>query len=403
MIVTRSATPSRFGNAAAARAVHADRMDLVEIGQRAIAVGEVADRGDRGDVAVHRIDAFERDQLGRLGILLHQQLLEMVEVVVAEHALLAARVLDAGDHRGVVEFVGEDDAAGQQFAERRQRRLVRDVARGEQQRALLAVQVGELGLELDVVMGVAADVAGAARAGADVVQRFLHRRDHRGVLAHAEIVVRAPHGDRLGAVMAGEASRVGIAALGAQDVDEDAVAAFVVQPVDRRLEDAVVIQRWSRCSPRLYRGAAKAIANDSQLERADLVEPEARQRRLRAPGRGAAVNTAMPGGGAAGHGWPSVRCAMRRAMPGAAVDQRDAGRGGGKLLGEQREVGAGEHHRRPSARRRAGRALARSRRGPRRDRSARRASLASASSTSSALPWRMTVQSAAKRAARSST
>ena len=61
--------PVALRNAAAARAVHADRMDLVEIGQRAVAVGEVADRGDRGDVAVHRIDAFERDQLGRLGVL----------------------------------------------------------------------------------------------------------------------------------------------------------------------------------------------------------------------------------------------------------------------------------------------------------------------------------------------
>ena len=71
-------------------AVHADRMDLVEVGQRVILVGEVADRGDRRDVAVHRIDAFERDQLGRLGIFGGEQLLEMLEVVVPEHALLAA-------------------------------------------------------------------------------------------------------------------------------------------------------------------------------------------------------------------------------------------------------------------------------------------------------------------------
>ena len=71
-------------------AVHADRVDLVEIGQGVIFVGEVADRGDRRDVGVHRIDAFERDQLGRVRILGREQLLEMLEVVVAEHALLAA-------------------------------------------------------------------------------------------------------------------------------------------------------------------------------------------------------------------------------------------------------------------------------------------------------------------------
>ena len=56
-----------LGNAAAARAVHADRVDLVEIGERFIFVGEVADFGDRRDVAVHRIDALEGDQLGRVG------------------------------------------------------------------------------------------------------------------------------------------------------------------------------------------------------------------------------------------------------------------------------------------------------------------------------------------------
>ena len=176
----------------------------------------------------------------------------MLEVVVPEHALLAAAVLDPGDHRGVVELVGEDHAAGEQLAERRQRRLVRHVARGEQQRGLLAVEARKLGLELDMIMGVAADVAGAARAGADFVQRLLHRLDDGRVLAHAEIIVGAPDGDRLGAVMAGEAVRVGVGALGAQDIDEDAIAAFVVQPVDRRLEDAC---RSPTCFPRPWLAA----------------------------------------------------------------------------------------------------------------------------------------------------
>ena len=105
---------------------------------------------------------------------------------------------------------------------------------------------GELGLKLDMVMGVAADVAGAAGAGADLVQRFFHRFDDGGVLAHAEIVVRAPDGDRARAVAA-EAMGVGVGALVADDVDEDAVAAFVVKPVDRRLEDLVVVH----CCPAL--------------------------------------------------------------------------------------------------------------------------------------------------------
>jgi hypothetical protein len=153
----------------------------------------------------------------------------------------AARIADAGDHRGVVELVREDHAAGQDLGERRQRRVVRDVARREQQRAFLAVQVGEFGLELDVVVRVATDVAGAAGARADVVQRLFHGLDHLGVLAHGEVVVRTPDGDRLRPVVPGEAARVGEGALVAQDVDEHAVPAFGVQTLDSLVEDLVVV------------------------------------------------------------------------------------------------------------------------------------------------------------------
>jgi hypothetical protein len=78
-------------NPAAARAVHADGVDLVEIGEGAELLGQVADRRDRRDVPVHRIDALERDQLGRVRRRFGQQLLQMRQIVVAEHLLLAAR------------------------------------------------------------------------------------------------------------------------------------------------------------------------------------------------------------------------------------------------------------------------------------------------------------------------
>src|SRR5438874_13749268 len=100
------------------------------------------------------------------------------------------------------------------------------------------MQAGKLGLELGMIMGVAADVAGAARAGADLAQGLFHRRDHGRMLAHAEIVVRAPDGDWLGPVAA-KAARVGVTALGPQDVDEHAVAALVVKALDCGLENAV--------------------------------------------------------------------------------------------------------------------------------------------------------------------
>ena len=185
-----------LGDAAAARAVHADRMDLVDIGHRAIFLGQRDDRGDRRDVAVHRIEALEHDQLGALDRLGGEQLFEMGDVVVAPDLLVAAGAPDALDHRIVVERVGEDEAIRQQAGDGRDAGEIGDPARGEDERRLLAVQVGELALEHDDRMMGAGDVAGAAGAGAVGARRLDARLDDVGVDAHAEIVVRAPDGDR---------------------------------------------------------------------------------------------------------------------------------------------------------------------------------------------------------------
>ena len=80
-----------LGDAAAARAVEADGMHLVEIGERTVALGHRAELGDGGDVAVHRIDALEGDELGGRGIGRRQETLEVRGIVVLEDALLAAR------------------------------------------------------------------------------------------------------------------------------------------------------------------------------------------------------------------------------------------------------------------------------------------------------------------------
>src|SRR3546814_14661960 len=63
---------------------------------------------------------------------------------------------------------------------------------GEQGRGLLAMGIGKHRLQLDMIMGVAADIAGAARSGADIVQRLFHRGDHLGMLSHGEIIVGTP-------------------------------------------------------------------------------------------------------------------------------------------------------------------------------------------------------------------
>src|SRR5690606_21187308 len=97
-----------LGHAGAARAVQAHRVDLVEVGQRPVLPGQGDGPLQVGDVAVHRIDALEGDQLGRVGGGRGQQLLQVAQVVVPEHVPRAAAVADAGDHRGVVQGVGED-------------------------------------------------------------------------------------------------------------------------------------------------------------------------------------------------------------------------------------------------------------------------------------------------------
>ena len=228
------------GNPAAARAVEPDRMDLVEIGHGAKGLGRVAQFGNRRDVAIHRVDRLKGDELGPGGVDPGEQAAEILGVVMGEDVLLGTAAADSFDHRGVIRRVGEDDAIGQPRRERAEGRPVRHIARGEQQRRLLAVQLGELAFEADVIVVGAGDVAGAAGAGAATVERFVHRRDHSRVLAHAEIVVRAPHrhlaalavtakiGEREGAGAPFEVGKHPVVASAAQTVELPAEKPFVV-------------------------------------------------------------------------------------------------------------------------------------------------------------------------------
>jgi len=55
------------------------------------------------------------------------------------------------------------------------------------------MEVGKLAFQLHVIVRCAGDIARAARAGARGVQRLVHGCQYHRVLAHAEIVVGAPH------------------------------------------------------------------------------------------------------------------------------------------------------------------------------------------------------------------
>jgi hypothetical protein len=180
----------------------------------------------------------------------------VVEIAVAEDRALRPRRADAVDHRCVVALVGEDHAALEQAAERAQAGLVGDEPGGEDERGLLAVQVGELVLELAHEHVRAGDVAGAAGADAVLGERLRGGIDDGGVEAHAEVVVRAPVDDDAPAAV-GDA-HVGRARRGPLELDEAAVAAFLaqrVEPLLERLQGGCVGRvcgangaRWRRCA-----------------------------------------------------------------------------------------------------------------------------------------------------------
>ena len=98
--------------------------------------------------------------------------------------------------------------------------------------------VGQFAFEQHMGVAGAGDVAGAAGAGAGAVELLRHRRQHHRVLAHAEIVVRAPDGD-LGA----DAMIVGARETAAApfEIGEDPVAALGVERVYARFEEIVEI------------------------------------------------------------------------------------------------------------------------------------------------------------------
>src|ERR1700756_4844517 len=78
-----------LGNSSAARAIHANRVDLIEISHRAIPFGDIANLCDRRDIAIHRIDRLETDQLRTPRIGVDKAALEADRVVMAENLVRA--------------------------------------------------------------------------------------------------------------------------------------------------------------------------------------------------------------------------------------------------------------------------------------------------------------------------
>ena len=233
--------PVTLGHAAAARAVHADGVHLVEIGERAEFVRQIADRADGPEIAVHRIDALEGDELWRRGIVGFEQFAQVIDIVVPENPLRPAVAAHALDHACVVQAVGIDDQAGEQLGQGRKRRVVCDVGRGEEQCRLLAVQIGQFRLELLVVDRGAGNVACATGPRAHGIERLVHGRQDCRMLPHPEIVVATPHGHRHLRPVRPAPACVREMAVAAGDIDECPVAPLVVQPRNREIERCVEV------------------------------------------------------------------------------------------------------------------------------------------------------------------
>ena len=140
-------------------------------------------------VAAHRVDAVDDDALARLGRQRREDLVELVDVVVAEalhrrprqaHAREQRVVGLLVDHRVVVTAEEAGDAAH-----------VRDVAGREDQRGLATVEVRQLGLELTVQRERAVEQPGARDPGAEAGGRGLGGGDDVGVVREAQVVVGA--------------------------------------------------------------------------------------------------------------------------------------------------------------------------------------------------------------------
>ena len=209
-----------------------------------MAIRQVADRADGRDIAIHRIHGFEGDQLWPVDRRASQQLAKMGHVVVAEDALLRAARPDAVDHRGMVQRIGEDDAAGHQPRQCAERCFVGHISRSKKQGCGFPVEIGQLAFQQDVIVIGAGDISRASGAGAAALDRLMHGGQHDGVLAHPQVIVGAPDDDFLRATSfcrqavaqsareaSGEALEIGknaIAPLGLQAGDHFAKALFMV-------------------------------------------------------------------------------------------------------------------------------------------------------------------------------
>ncbi len=179
----------KLGRAAPVRPDEADSMRVVDHHEGVVAVGEIADPGQVGDVPVHREDAVGRDHPGVGAGRFLQARGELVEVAVRVTQPRCLAEPDPVDDRGVVERVGDDGVVGAE--QRLEEAAVGVEARAEEDRVLGAEEGREALLELLVQRLRAADEPHRRHAESPLLECVPGGLDHGRMVGEAEVVVGA--------------------------------------------------------------------------------------------------------------------------------------------------------------------------------------------------------------------
>ena len=175
--------------AAAARAHETDGVGVIDHHQRSVRVGEIADRREVCEVAVHREHAICHNENAprALGCLELRSKIGHVVVLVTETLGFAeAHTVDDG---GVVELIGNDRVIrAEQCLEQS---AVGVEARGVKDRVLHPEEIAELVLELLVDGLRAADEAHTRQAVAPFIERIAGGFDHLRMTRQPEVIIRA--------------------------------------------------------------------------------------------------------------------------------------------------------------------------------------------------------------------
>lgn len=187
------------GGAAALAAEDAEAVGVVEHGEHFVGGGGFEEGGEGGDVAFHRVDAFDGEEFGGVAGELGGDVAEIGGVVVGEAFEGGGGEAGAVPHAGVDVFIGEDDVA--LLREGGEAGEAGEVAGGVDLAGFFAEEGGEFGFEGEVVGAGAVGDAGAGGAGAPFEEGGAGGLDGFGVEGEAEVVVAGEH-DHVAAVEA---------------------------------------------------------------------------------------------------------------------------------------------------------------------------------------------------------